>query len=60
MIQTLETNVDKEAETLAAMVSICMKQLLLSFQTFLKCNLRALLTKAETACESVVTLTREV
>lgn len=60
MIQTLQKNVDKGGETLAAMVSTCMKLLLLSFQTFLKCNLRAFLTKAETSCESVVALTRDV
>jgi hypothetical protein len=60
VIQTLEKNVDKEGETLAAMVSTYMKRLLLSFQTFLKCNRRAFLTKAETSCESVVALTREV
>ena len=60
MIQTLEKNVDKEGETSAAMVSTCMKLLLLSFQTFPKCNLRAFLTKAEISCESVVALTREV
>jgi len=40
MIQTLEKNVDKEGETLAAMVSTRMKLLLLSFQTFPKCKLR--------------------
>lgn len=60
VIQTLEKNVDKEGETLAAMVSTCMKLLLLSFQTFPKCNLRAFLTKAETSCGSVATLTRKV
>jgi hypothetical protein len=52
--------VEKEGETLAAMISTCMKLLLLSFQTFPKCNLRAFLTKAETSCESVVALTRKV
>jgi hypothetical protein len=60
MIQTLEKNVDKEGETLAGMVSTCMKLLLLSFQTFLKSNLAAFLTKAETSCESVVALIRDV
>jgi len=61
MIQTLEKNVDKDGETLAAMISTCMKLLLLlSFQTFPKCNLRAFLTKAETSCKSVVALTSKV
>lgn len=47
MTQTLKQKVDKEGKTSAAMVFTCLK-LLISFKTFLKCNLRAFLTRAET------------
>jgi hypothetical protein len=60
MIQTFEKNVDKEGKISAAiMVFTCLK-LLLSFKTFLKHNLRAFLTRAETSCESGVTLSMEL